>query len=226
MSTTTPGRRASANGKAEVIGPEPTNDAADIIATQLPFAVQFTIEGVCPILFHRWSNESVAEKAAAKKGSAAKKSDDVDSYVYRDESGFVCLPGEYVHASIASKREGAARYFQDPRSPRKSAVDLYKAACVPLTLLAPILDADGRKTKKWDYLDERRMVVNNSGITRSRPAFNDGWKAEFVFQINLPEYVSAQDFLAVLTLAGRSVGVADSRPTYGRYQITNFEVLA
>lgn len=215
---------ATRNGKTET-RTNVSNDAALIIATQLPFSVKFRLQGSAPILFHRWSNEGVAEKAAAKKGSATKKTDDIESYVYRDADDFICIPGKYVHASLSSKKEGAARYFQDPRSPRKSAVDLYKAAAIPMTLLAPILDADGRKTKDWDFLDECRMVVNQSGITRVRPGFNPGWQAEFVFQITLPEYVNEQDFLATLSLAGRAVGLADSRPTYGRFQVVHFEVL-
>lgn len=218
-------RSTQRNGKSEVLGPAPSNDAAALIAFQLPYSVEFTIEGVCPIIFHRWSNESVAEKASAKKGSAAKKSDDVESYVYRDDDGFVCIPGAYVHASISSKKEGAGRYFQDPRSPRKSAADLYKAAAIPTTLLAPILGADGRRTKSWDLLDERRMVVGQAAITRQRPCFNAGWRATFRFDITLPEYVNDQDFLAVLALAGRAVGIGDNRPTYGRFQVTNFTVV-
>lgn len=220
MSATT----ARTNGRLETLGPDPTNDGASAIETVLPFSVHFTLEGVVPILFHRWSNESVAEKAKAKKGSAAKKTDDVESYVYRDDDNFICLPGEYVYASITDRKNGAAKYRQDPRSPRKSALDLYRAGIGPLTLLAPILGSDGTPTTEWDYLDARRVTVQQSGITRQRPAFNAGWRAEFDFQITLPEYVDAHEFLDVLTLAGRAVGVADHRPTYGRFQVVSFDV--
>lgn len=212
------------NGRPEVLGPVLTNDAAQIVETALPFSVMFTIEGVVPILFHRWSNESVAEKAKAKKGSAAKKTDDVQSYVYRNEDDEICLPGEYVYGAIVDRKNGAAKYRQDPRSPRKSALDLYRAGIAPLTLLAPILDADAKPTNEWDYLDARRVTVQQAGITRQRPAFNAGWRATFVFQINLPEYVDAHAFLDVLTLAGRAVGVGDYRPTYGRFQVVSFDV--
>lgn len=213
------------NGKVETIGPAPSNAGMVAIDATLPFAVGFRVEGVVPILFHRWSNESVAEKAKAKKGSAAKKTDDIESYVYRDSEGLICLPGEYIYGSIVDRKNGAAKYRQDPRSPRKSALDLYRAGIAPLTLLAPILSAGGDATDKWDYLDERRVTVQQSGITRQRPAFNAGWCAEFTFQVNLPEYIDAHQLLDVLTLAGRAVGVGDYRPTYGRFQVTNFEVL-
>jgi hypothetical protein len=113
----------------------------------------------------------------------------------------------------------AAKFRQDPRSPRKSAFDLMKAAVSPLTELASLGKAD------WDYLDARRVMVQRNGITRQRPAFNPGWRASFQFVLNLPEYVSPAFFHDILTLAGRAIGVADFRPTYGRFQIVRFEVL-
>lgn len=202
-------------GSAEVLGPQPTNGAALDIERELPYVLEFTIEGVCPILFHAWNNEAVAEKATAKKGSAAKKSDNVESYVYRNDKGEIALPGVYVHSSM----QYAAKFKQDPRSPRKSAFDLFKAAVSPLTEYASL------GTAKWDYLDERRVLVQRNAIMRQRPAFNAGWKAEMQFVVNLPEYVSALFFQEVLTLAGRAIGVGDFRPTYGRFQVVEFAVL-
>lgn len=206
-------------GSAELIGPEPGNGAAPDIALDQPYVVEFTLEGVCPILFHRWNNEAVAEKGKAKKGSAAKKSDNVESYIVRNDKGEVCLPGVYVYGAMCDKKNGAAKYRQDPRSPRASAVKLFQAATSPLTELASLGKAE------WDYLDERRVVVQQAGITRQRPAFNAGWRASFQFVVNLPEYVSHDFFLDVLTLAGRVVGVGDFRPTYGRFQVVEFKVL-
>jgi hypothetical protein len=207
------------NGKAEVLGPEPGNGAAPDIELELPYVLQFTIEGICPLLFHRWDNEAVAEKAAAKKGSSSKKSDNIESYVYRNEKKEICLPGTYVYGALCDKKNGAAKYRQDPRSPRASAVKLFQAAVAPLTEMASLGSAH------WDYLDSRRAVVQQQGITRQRPAFNAGWRAQFQFVVNLPEYVSPAFFHDVLTLAGRAVGVGDFRPTYGRFQIVEFQVL-
>ena len=96
---------------------------------------------------------------------------------------------------------------------------LFQAATSPLTELASLGKAD------WDYLDERRVVVQQSAITRQRPAFNAGWRAQFQFIVNLPEYVSPHFFHDVLALAGRIVGVGDFRPTYGRFQVVEFKVL-
>lgn len=193
-----------------------SNDAKSAILLNAPYVVEVKIEGVSPILFHRWSCESVAEKAAAKKGSATKKTDDIESYVYRCEDGTIGIPGKYLVASITDAKNGAAKYLQDPRSPRKSALDLFKAGVIPLTLIA----STGKKT--WDYIDQQRVTIQRAGITRSRPALNAGWNASFEIQVLLPEYISPQLLLEVLTQAGRLVGLADYRPTYGRFQVVAF----
>ncbi len=202
-----------------------SNDGQKTIDTGKPYTVNVTIRGVAPILFHSWSVESVKAKGEAKKGSEAKKTDDIESYVYRDASGFICMPGTYILGSMTDKKNGAAKYRQDPRSPRKSALDLYKAGVVSLTNLAPVLPAStGKPTKDWDYLDRRRVVIQQNAITRTRPAFLEGWTATFQLLCITPEYISPADLHACLNDAGRLVGVADFRPSFGRYQIDSFDI--
>lgn len=192
----------------------PTNGGATAIDAGVPFVATFRIRGVSDLLFHRWNCEAVAEKAVAAKGSKAKKSDDVESYVYRDDGGVLCLPGEYVRQAVIT----AAKFRQDPRSPRKSAMDLFKAVVVNLTPLASL------GLKDWQYEHKCRVQIQRNGVTRTRPALKAGWEAEFQFMCNLPEYVSPDVLHEVLVSAGKLVGVADFRPTYGRFQVTQFAV--
>ena len=192
-----------------------SNGGEHAIDMSQPYRASVTISGHADILFHRWNNEAVAEKAASAKGSAAKKSDNVESYVWRDIDGNVCLPGEYLRGSIVH----AAKFHQDPRSPRKSAMDLFKAGVVSLTDLASL------GAKEWDYLDRRRVVVQRSGITRERPAMRKGWQATIQLMITTPEYINPDFLQQVIAKAGLLVGVGDFRPSYGRFGIANFEVL-
>jgi len=189
-----------------------SNDGEPAILLSAPRQVTFTLRGSSDILFHRYSPESVATKAAAKRGSASKKTDDLESYVWRDDGGMICLPGTYVHRAMVE----AGRFMQDPRSARKTAMDLFKAAFVPVTELAPL-------GPKWEIEDKRRMVVSRQGITRTSPGFKAGWEASLDFEILLPEYVSDDMFLESLSLAGRVIGLGQYRPTYGRYQVIKFE---
>lgn len=196
-------------------GESPTNGAADIIESEIPYIAEVTIQGTADLLFHRWNCESVAEKSAAKKGSKAKKEDDVESYVYRDEKNFLCLPGEYLRMSLI----GASKFRQDPRSPRKSAMDLFKAAIIAMTPLASL------GIKDWSYLDKRRVQIQRNAITRSRPAVKAGWTAKIQLQCNLPEYISPSFLNEVIQQAGKLIGVGDFRPTFGRFQVIQFELI-
>lgn len=207
------------------LGGDVSNSGADIIDLDAPYRVAVTVTGDSALLFHRWQNEAVAAKAAAAKGSAAKKSDDVQSYVWRDANGIICLPGEYLRGSLIDPKNGASKYLQDPRSPRKSALDLFRAGVISLTDLAPITKADGKLAKDWDYLDRRRVTVQRNGITRERPAFAEGWSAEVVFLITSPSYISESILRQALVQAGRLVGVGDFRPSFGRFTVTQFQIL-
>lgn len=206
----------------DAVGPV-NNDGRGDVLMDAPYMVEVEITGAATLLFHRWSCEAVAEKAAAKKGSEQKKTDNVESYVYRNEDGVICLPGRYLVGSLTDKKNGAAKYMQDPRSPRKSALDLYKAGVTPIDELAPILTREGAPATAWDYLDHQRVTVNNSGVTRVRPAFLAGWKAVVTLQVLTPAYITPDKLHEALNNAGTLVGVGDFRPTYGRFRVTRFE---
>lgn len=192
---------------------EKTNGGRDVIEVSMPYTVCVTIEGSADFLFHRWNCEAVDAKAGAAKGSKAKKSDDVESYVYRNDAGELCIPGEYLRMAII----GAAKFRQDPRSPRKSAMDLYKASVIALTPLASL-----GKTE-WDYEDRRRVVIQRNGVNRVRPAMRVGWRVTFDMMVNLPEYVDRNSLREVIEQAGRLIGIGDFRPTFGRFGIVAFD---
>lgn len=204
------------SNRLDAIGGEsPTNGAESGIEMAMPYRAEVSIKGVAPILFHAWNVESVESKGRAAKGSKEKKTDDVESFIYRNEKGQVSIPGEYLRGAII----GAARYQQDPRSPRKSAMDLFKAAVVSLTPLASL------GVKDWDYLDRRRVCIQKNSITRSRPAMHAGWEATFILMVNLPEYVSPALLNGTIQTAGKLIGLADFRPSFGRFQVVGFKVL-
>lgn len=192
---------------------EPTNGGNETISHSEPYHVAVTVRGAADFLFHRWNAEAVDEKAKSAKNSKAKKTDDVETYVYRCENGQLAIPGEYLRGSIIN----AAKFRQDPRSPRKSAMDLFKAAIVVTTPLAPL------GTKTWDYLDKRRVTIQRAGINRTRPAMRAGWEATFDLMIVLPEYVDHNMLRETIESAGRLIGMGDFRPTFGRFGIIKFE---
>jgi hypothetical protein len=196
------------------IGPAPTNSGKTAIEYAVPYIATVTIVGTADLLFHRWNVEAVDTKAKAAKGSKAKKSDDLDSYVYRDVNGDLAVPGEYLRQSVIQ----AAKFRQDPRSPRKSAMDLFKAGVVSLTPLASL------GVRDWHYEDRRRVMIQRNGITRVRPAMRAGWVIAVDLMVNLPEYIPPDALNEVIVNAGRLIGLADFRPTYGRFAVQQFAI--
>ncbi|WP_041695243.1 hypothetical protein [Alicyclobacillus acidocaldarius] len=181
----------------------------------LPYRVAVKLKGTVPLLFHRWDCEDVEAKAQAAKGSSAKKTDNVEAYLYRNEDGEICVPATYLHQALAN----AAKFKQDPRSPRKSMSDLSKAAFI----VTPWLASTGKAQP--DFLDRRRVLVQRAGVTRVRPALLPGWEVEFQVECLLPEYISPELLYDLLVQAGRLVGIGDYRPMFGRFQVVEYKVL-
>ena len=195
-----------------------SNGAENLISQ--PFSVNLKIQGSQDILFHRWNDEAVQAKAEAKRGSIEKKIDDLESYIYRDDRGFISVPGRYITRSIVE----AGRNFTDPRSSRKTAKDLVQAAVMCDELYSPIL-VNGQPTKDWDYEDRQRVCIMRSAITRTRPAFRKGWQVEFTLVSLVPEHITPDFLRKLVDNAGLLIGLGDFRPTYGRFKVVNWEVL-
>lgn len=185
-----------------------------------PYSVQLVIVGTEDILFHRYDVEQVEAQAKAAKGSKEKKTDNVESYVYRTEKGHIGIPGLNFKACLAD----AAKFFQDPRSPRKSARDMVRAA-LKVPGEATFYNAKGKPAKEWDYLDKRRVTVQRNAIARSRPALEAGWKLELQINVVDPEYITDEWLSELIVRAGRSVGLCDYRPDFGTFRVETLKVI-
>jgi len=180
-----------------------------------PFQIQIAIKGVAPLMMHRYDISAVDAKSAAPKGSKQKKVDNVESYLYRLPNGECCIPGLMFKACLCE----SSKFNRDPRSPRKSAYDLFRAGVICST------DASlGVST--YDYLDVRPVVVQMNRVARTRPAFNVGWKLSFMVEIILPEYITPELLNEVTVRAGRLCGLGDFRPDFGRFMVENFQELS
>jgi hypothetical protein len=182
-----------------------------------PYVAKIVVEGTAQLLMHSYNVESVETKKKAPKGSEAKTSDDIESYVYRvsETDRRLGIPGAAFCSSIAY----AGKSVQDPASPRKSMMDRLKASLIPLDACAPFIP----DTEDWDFVDQRRVVVQRNAVPRSRPAMNKGWRVEFQILVNAPEYVPPNVLLMLANKAGLFQGLLDFRPTYGRFSVVRFD---
>ena len=195
------------------------NNVVDFSLDHL-FAVKMRIQGRQDILFHRWNDEEVQAKAAARKGSEEKKRDNPEAYVYRNDEGFICIPSRYLVRAVVE----AGRNYQDPRSKRRMAKDLVQAAVMADEILSPIL-IKGEPVKQWEYDDRQRVCIMRSAITRTRPAFKKGWQADFTLISLVPDLVTPEFLRKLVDCAGLLGGLGDFRPTYGRFKVVHWEVV-
>ena len=207
------------NGKAMRLDPaQVSNGGKRIIEVGEPYIAVFQITGTAPILLHGWNIEAVESKGNAAKGSKAKKTDDIESYIFRDAHGHVGVPMHYICSALSD----AGRSMQDPRSPRKSFRDLLRAILIPMPTpdtVAPFLP----KTKQWEFVHRGRVVVQRAAITRSRPAFQAGWRIGFEVMVNAPEYLAPTSLQELINKCGRLNGFCDGRPSYGRFVLSDFD---
>ena len=198
--------------EGQIVSPV-SNGAKNLIGMTQPYRARIELVGTAKMLMHCWNNEAIAEKASAKKGSAVKKTDDIESYVLRDEKGFIVMPCLNFCASIRT----AGKSFSDPTSPRKSLHDRLKAIVVPEEEYGLINGG----VKTWDFIDQRRVVIQRAGITRSRPAFLEGWKLTFTVMVLEPEFLSEELLAELIANARKFQGLGDFRPTFGRFRLNN-----
>ena len=155
-----------------------------------------------------------------QKGSKEKKTDNVESYVYRNEDGALCMPALNMKAAICN----AAKKFKDPASTRASAKDLVKGGIVVDPFLSPFMRG-GKPLKDWDTIDERGVGVNQSKVIRSRPMLTDDWKLKFDITVVDSEYISPDLIYDIISRACNFSALGDYRPDFGRFVIDEFKVL-
>ncbi len=204
--------------------PEPNGNGKSLLIDMTkPYVATITVRGTKDMLMHCWNTQAIEIKSAAKKGSSVKKTDDLESYVLRDDQGRIVMPALNFCAALCH----AARDFQDPRSPRKSLRDRAKSIIIPEEpngIVNNYKSAKNVGVTEWDYEDTRRVVVQTSGISRTRPAFKAGWWITFKLQILAPEYIGSDLLYELVKNAGIFSGLGDFRPQFGQFRIENYSV--
>jgi hypothetical protein len=194
-------------------------DTGSVVYSE-PLRVEVKIVGTADMLQHRYDIEVVESKSKSKKNSIEKKTDNVDSYLYRCDDGSIGMPAMNFKSSICD----AAKRMPDPSSPRKSARDLFRAG---------ILVHGDRNNGQMptlgkeapDYMDKRKVNVQRAAVPRTRPAFKAGWELTFIIEVIASEHIDLDMVHKAVTDAGTFHGLGDYRPDFGRFRIESFKKL-
>jgi hypothetical protein len=188
------------------------------------YTVLVSVEGIAPLMQHRYPLPDFGDlsKGGKKKTGEQDYSQEWREYLYLSPEGDIYQPA--THFDGAMVKAAAGYKIQGARG--KTYKDLFKGnvfvspdAIYHGVKVPDELDADADKPL---YLDVRPVVIQRARVVRVRPCFSAGWKLDFeitVLDDQLPKNVLNE----VLTLAGRTVGVGDFRPRFGRFMVTRFE---
>lgn len=189
------------------------------------YTVNVSVQGIAPLMQHRYPLPEFADlsKGGNKKTGEKDYSQEWREYLYATPEGDIYQPA--THFDGAMVKAAAGYKIQGARG--KTYKDLFKGNVFvsPDVILHGVkspenLDADADKPL---YLDVRPVVVQRARVVRIRPCFKPGWELNFEISV-LDDQVPANVVNEVLTLAGRTVGVGDFRPRFGRFMVTKFEV--
>ena len=190
------------------------------------YQVNAKVVGTSVLLQHRFPLPTYEEMGQGGHKSTGAKDyrDEWRQSLYVDEKNGVYQPASHFELSMTK----AAASFKVTGKRGKSYKDLVAANVVidPEKILFGIenpkdLDTDADKNL---YLDLRPVVIQRARVVRIRPAFKPGWELGFTINVMDDELPSGilQD---ILTLAGKTVGIGDYRPKFGRFSVAQFEVL-
>jgi len=178
------------------------------------------IEGIAPLLQHRYVFKDELEEAGIKRSGKPDYSQQWKAALYYDDGIGIYQPSSHVEGALIK----AATSYQIPGKGKKTYKDLFKAAVIvnPELIEHGIKgDLDELVKEGKILLDKRPVVVQRARVERIRPRFDD-WALDFEIQVN-DDQIAKEIVQQILEFAGRYVGIGDFRPKFGRFSVAHFE---
>jgi hypothetical protein len=188
------------------------------------YNVKVRIEGTAPLMQHRFPIPDLANlsKGGKKNTGVTDFSQEWREYLYVNKDGDIFQPA--IHIETAMVKAAANFKIQGKRG--KTFKDLVSANVFidPLEISHGIkipeeLDADADKIL---YLDIRPVVIQRARVIRLRPTFKPGWKLDFTINV-IDDQMPFEVLNDILVLAGKTVGIGDFRPRFGRFMVVEFQ---
>lgn len=190
------------------------------------YTVSCTIEGIAPLMQHRFPMPDLEDQSKGGHRSTGGKdyTQEWRGYFYSDGDSQIYQPASHIEGALIK----AAVSYKVAGKRGKTYKDLFQANVFidPQNIphdgftVPEELDTDADKPL---YLDARPVVVQRARVVRIRPCFKAGWKLSFEIQV-IDDEIQPGLLQDVLTLAGKAVGIGDYRPRFGRFNVTHFEV--
>lgn len=185
-----------------------------------------TIEGLTPLLQHRFGEESeIPDQVRAIHVKKVDPREAAEKVSYRMPDKTLYLPGSAISRLL---RDAGASHKQ--RGSRKSLRYIVPAAVIVSEDVIPLRNGDGRSPAKEFEVDSRPVSIpaTKGRIMRHRPRLNK-WSAVFSLTID-DEMMDEGTIQQLLTEGGRKIGVGDYRPdkggSFGRFMVTEWKEIS
>ena len=187
------------------------------------YAVNVTIQGTAPLMQNRFPMPDLSQlsKGGTKHTGSKDYTQEWREKLYT-EGNQVVQQSCHIESALIK----AAASFRITGKRGKSYKDLFSANIVidPVNIphcveVPEELDTDADKPL---YVDMRPVIVMRARVVRLRPCFKPGWSLSFTINVTDDE-LPFEILSDVLTLAGKTVGIGDYRPKFGRFMVTRFE---
>lgn len=199
------------------------------------YQVQCTIEGTAPILQHAFTENHLAKLAERAKKNTGAPDYALEwigtMYVARQNGNdYICQPASHIEGAMIK----AGVSFKMAGKGRKTWKDAIKAyVYVSPDNILHLRNGEHVPAPDETLIDNpqnglsvsvMRVKVQRAAVARSRLMIDAGWRLSFTIDV-IDDQVTPDVIETILSEAGRAVGIGDYRPRYGRFQITNFEVV-
>ena len=168
------------------------------------------IEGVAPLLQHRYTKDSKSGAKSAGRGATVyDPQEEAEKGLYQTKDGNPYEPADHLEAAFIKE----AVNYKIPGQGKKTFKDAIRAGVIIEPREIPISPGT------WE-IDERVVVIKGDRILRWRPRFNE-WNLKFEIQV-IDERITENILKEIVINAGKYVGIGDFRPKFGRYQVLKF----
>lgn len=184
--------------------------------------IHVTIEGVTPLLLHRFTDAAAQAATASTRtvavGEHGSPKEQAAQSLYVDDDERPIIPQPNLFRCIMD----AGKFFKAG----KSKVTTQKSSMIPACLEIEEMYFPIEHSQPWE-VDARPVRIPSTGgrILRYRPMFHD-WRLNFTLNLDT-DLLSEKLLREIVDAAGKRIGLGDFRPDckgpFGKFVVVNWE---
>lgn len=185
--------------------------------------INVRIEGITPLLMHRFTDEAAMAATSGTRASIAtdylSPQEQAEQSIYKDDDGNPVMPQPNLFRCFID----AGKFFKSG----KSKVTTQKSSLIPAAVSMNDTYYPVESKAGWT-VDTRPVRIPSTGgrILRHRACFND-WGLEFEMELD-ETTITEKTMREIVDAAGRKIGLGDFRPDckgpFGKFVVTNWQV--